>query len=239
MQSCPFPEQTPRGYPLHTTSDRLPSPHHLQCITLPFSTLHEVIHLHTLPRSLSLLPIIPDTQHNIITIRGENACSYFPSHRCVCCSRKEVMPDRSRPMSRYEPSSGQPISRKAVKFMTAGTIGAALLVLSGLTLTGTVIALVVATPVLVLSSPILVPAVIVVFLVTSGFFFSSGCGLAAIMVSLWIYNYVTGKHPPGADKLDYARGRISETAKDMKDRAKESGQNVRQKVQESSHAQTS
>ncbi|KAH8504428.1 hypothetical protein Peur_046017 [Populus x canadensis] len=149
------------------------------------------------------------------------------------------MPHRSRPMSMYEPSSGQPTSRKAVKFMTAGTIGAALLVLSGLTLTGTVIALVVATPVLVLSSPILVPAAIVVFLVTSGFFFSSGCGLAAIMVSLWIYNYVTGKHPPGADKLDYARGRIAETAKDMKDRAKECGQNVQQKVQESSHTQTS
>ena len=150
------------------------------------------------------------------------------------------MPDRSRPMSRYEPSSGQPTSRKAVKFMTAGTIGAALLVLSGLTLTGTVVALVVATPVLVLSSPILVPAAIVVFLVASGFFFSSGCGLAAIMVSLWIYNYVTGKqHPPGADKLDYAGGRIAETAKDMKDRAKECGQNVRQKVQESSHTQTS
>ncbi|XP_034890731.1 oleosin Ara h 15.0101 [Populus alba] len=149
------------------------------------------------------------------------------------------MPDRSRPMSRYEPSSGKPTSRKAVKVMTAGTIGAALLVLSGLTLTGTVIALVVATPVLVLSSPILVPAAIVVFLVTSGFFFSSGCGLAAVMVSLWIYNYVTGNHPLGSDKLDYARGRIAETAKDMKDRAKECGQNVRQKVQESSQTQTS
>ncbi|KAJ6924512.1 oleosin 1-like [Populus alba x Populus x berolinensis] len=149
------------------------------------------------------------------------------------------MPDRSRPMSRYEPSSGQPTSRKAVKVMTAGTIGAALLVLSGLTLTGTVIALVVATPVLVLSSPILVPAAIVVFLVTSGFFFSSGCGLAAVMVSLSIYNYVTGNHPLGSDKLDYARGRIAETAKDTKDRAKECGQNVRQKVQESSQTQTS
>ena len=50
---------------------------------------------------------------------------------------------------------------------------------------------------------------------------------------------MTGKHPPGADKLDYAGGRIAETAKDMKDRAKECGQNVRQKVQESSHTQTS
>jgi uncharacterized membrane protein len=129
-------------------------------------------------------------------------------------------------MSRYEQSSAQPTSRKAVlKFMTAGTIGAALLVLSGLTLTGTVIALIVATPILVLCSPVLVPAAMVVFLVSSGFFFSGGCGLAAIMVLLWTYNYVTGKHPPGADRLDYATRKIAE-------KAKEYGQYVQQKAQE-------
>ena len=84
--------------------------------------------------------------------------------------------------------------------MTAGTIAAALLVWSGLTLTGTVIAVVVATPVIVMFSPILVPAAIAVFSVTSGIFFSStGRGLAAVMVLLWIYSYVTGKHPPGVD----------------------------------------
>ncbi|CAK7353108.1 unnamed protein product [Dovyalis caffra] len=150
------------------------------------------------------------------------------------------MSDQSRPMSRYEPAvPAQPTSRKAVKFVTAGAIGAALLVLSGLTLTGTVIAVVVATPILVLFSPVLVPAATVVFLVTSGFFFSGGFGLAAIMVLLWIYNYVTGKHPPGADKLDYARGRIAETAKDMKDRAKEYGQYVQQKAQDATQTQTS
>ncbi|KAG6739482.1 hypothetical protein POTOM_057080 [Populus tomentosa] len=128
-------------------------------------------------------------------------------------------------MSRHEQSSAQPTSRKAVKFMTAGTIGAALLVLSGLTLTGTVIALIVATPILVLCSPVLVPAAMVVLLVSSGFFFSGGCGLAAVMVLLWTYNYATGKHPPGADRLDYAGRKIAE-------KAKEYGQGVQQKAQE-------
>ncbi|KAG5244227.1 oleosin [Salix suchowensis] len=128
-------------------------------------------------------------------------------------------------MSRYEPSSGQSTSREAVKFMTAGTIGAALLVWSGLTLTGTVIAVVVATPVIVMFSPILVPAAIAVFSVISGIVFSSGRCFAAVMVLLWIYNYV--------------RRRIAETAKDMKDRAKAYGQNVQPKVQEYSQTQTS
>lgn len=109
------------------------------------------------------------------------------------------------------------------------------MLLSGLTLTGTVIALIVATPILVLLSPILVPAGIMVFLVTAGLFFSGGCGLMAILALTWMYNYLTGKHPPGADKLEYARGQLARKAHDMKERAKEYGQYVQQKAQEAAH----
>ncbi|XP_050213536.1 oleosin Ara h 15.0101-like [Mercurialis annua] len=132
-----------------------------------------------------------------------------------------------------------PTSQQAVKFLTAATLGAACLFLSGLTLTGTVVALIIATPALVLCSPVLVPAAIVIFLVICGFFFSGGCGLAAIMALTWMYNYMTGKHPPGADQLDYARGQIARKAQDMKDRAKEYGQYVQQKAQEATQTQPS
>lgn len=87
--------------------------------------------------------------------------------------------------------------------------------LSGLTLTGTVIGLIVATPLMVLFSPVLVPAVITMGLLTAGFLFSGGCGVAAATALTWIYRYVTGKHPMGADKVDYARMRISEKAKEL------------------------
>lgn len=139
------------------------------------------------------------------------------------------MSDQSKPMYQklYE---SLPSSRQTVKFLTASTIGTALFVLSGLTLAGTVIALVIVTPLLVLFSPLLVPAGAVIFVVTAGFFFSGGCGLAAVMSLLWMYNYVTGKHPPGADKLDYARGMLAEKAKDMKQKVKEYGQYVRHKA---------
>lgn len=120
--------------------------------------------------------------------------------------------------------------------MTAATIGGTLLFLSGLTLTGTVIALIMATPVLVLFSPILVPAAIAVFLATVGFLFSGGCGVTAITVLTWIYSYVKGKHPPGADQLDYARTKIADKARDMTERAKEYGQYVQQKAQEATQA---
>lgn len=78
-------------------------------------------------------------------------------------------------------------SRQIAKATTAVTAGGSLLVLSSLTLVGTVIALVVATPLLVIFSPILVPALITVALLITGFLSSGGFGIAAITVFSWIY----------------------------------------------------
>ncbi|WRX33313.1 Oleosin - like 6 [Theobroma cacao] len=139
--------------------------------------------------------------------------------------------DQNKPMTQklYESA---PSSRQAAKFLTATTLGATLLFLSGLTLTGTVMALIMATPLMVIFSPILVPAGVVIFLVITGFLFSGGCGVAAITALSWIYNYVRGKHPPGADQLDYARNTLARTARDMTEKAKEYGQYVQHKAQE-------
>ncbi|XP_015935020.1 oleosin Ara h 15.0101 [Arachis duranensis] len=120
----------------------------------------------------------------------------------------------------YDPSTNQPI-RQAIKFMTASTIGVSFLILSGLILTGTVIGLIIATPLLVIFSPILVPAAITLTLAAGGFLFSGGCGVAAIAALSWLYSYVTGKHPAGSDRLDYAKGVIADKARDVKDRAKD------------------
>ncbi|CAI9773130.1 unnamed protein product [Fraxinus pennsylvanica] len=131
------------------------------------------------------------------------------------------MSDQQKPMSQRLQDSA-PSSGQAMRFLSAATIGGVLLGLSGLALTGTVIALIIATPVLVLVSPILIPAGIVLFLVTVGFLFAGGCGVVALAALSWIYNYVAGKHPPGSDQLDYARMRIANKARDVKERAKES-----------------
>ncbi|MBA0694057.1 hypothetical protein Goshw_002639 [Gossypium schwendimanii] len=146
--------------------------------------------------------------------------------------------DQNRPMAQKLYDSA-PSSRQVVKFLTASTLGATLLFLSGLTLTGTVIALIIATPLMVIFSPVLVPAGITIFLVTTGFLFSGGCGVAALTALSWIYNYVQGKHPPGADQLDYARNKLASTARDMTEKAKEYGQYVQQKAQEVTQGQAS
>nr|AAX49390.1 OLE-2 [Coffea canephora] len=118
----------------------------------------------------------------------------------------------------------QPLSHQVVKAATAVTAGGSLLVLSGLILAGTVIALALATPLLVIFSPVLVPAGITVFLLVTGFLSSGGFGVAALSVLSWIYGYVTGKNPPGADQLDRARQKLALKAREMKDRAEQYGQ---------------
>lgn len=104
--------------------------------------------------------------------------------------RVQNMADQSRQTSQKLYESAQ-VSYRATKFLIVVTIGAALLVLSGLTLTGTVMALIMATPVLVLFSPVLVPAGIVLFLTASGFVLSGLCGMVAVAAFWWLYTYTS------------------------------------------------
>ncbi|KFK32534.1 hypothetical protein AALP_AA6G255700 [Arabis alpina] len=123
--------------------------------------------------------------------------------------------DHQHHQNHHESSLSSPSTRQIVRFLTAATIGLSLLLLSGLTLTGTVIGLIIATPLMVLFSPVLVPAVITTGILTAGFLFSGGYGVAAVTALSWIYRYVTGKHPIGSDRVDYARSMISEKAKEL------------------------
>jgi hypothetical protein len=113
----------------------------------------------------------------------------------------------------------QPALMCALKAATAATAGGSMLVLSGLILAGTVIALTVATPVMVIFSPVIVPAGIALALMAAGFVTSGGLGIAALSVFSWMYKYLTGKHPPGADQLDHAKARLASKARDIKDAA--------------------
>uniref|UniRef100_A0ACD5V5F2 Uncharacterized protein n=1 Tax=Avena sativa TaxID=4498 RepID=A0ACD5V5F2_AVESA len=113
----------------------------------------------------------------------------------------------------------QPAMMCALKAAAAATAGGSMLVLSGLILAGTVVALTVATPVLVIFSPVIVPACITLALMAAGFVTSGGLGIAALSVFSWMYKYLTGKHPPGADQLDHAKARLASKARDIKDAA--------------------
>ncbi|CAL9176839.1 oleosin L-like [Musa acuminata AAA Group] len=104
-----------------------------------------------------------------------------------------------------------------VKAVVAAVAGMSLLVLSGLTLAWTVIALAVATPLLMIFSPVLVPAAIVVLLLAAGFLASGGLGVAALAVLWWMYKDLTGKQPPGVELLEQVRQRLVSKARDIRE----------------------
>ncbi|ESQ43456.1 hypothetical protein EUTSA_v10015754mg [Eutrema salsugineum] len=120
-----------------------------------------------------------------------------------------IVRDTSFPEGRDHPKA-----RQMVKAATAVTAGGSLLVLSGLTLAGTVIALTVATPLLVIFSPVLVPAMITVVLIITGFLASGGFGIAAITAFSWLYRHMTGA---GADqRIESARMKFGSRGQDTK-----------------------
>ncbi|GMN57930.1 hypothetical protein TIFTF001_027034 [Ficus carica] len=110
--------------------------------------------------------------------------------------------------------------------------GAILLLLTGATVTATVLGLVLFTPLIVLSSPIWVPAAFVLFFVAAGFLSLCGFGVAVVGGLAWSYRYFRGLHPAGSDRFNYARSRIYDTASHVKDYAREYGGYLQSKVKD-------
>ncbi|KAL3497557.1 hypothetical protein ACH5RR_040289 [Cinchona calisaya] len=128
---------------------------------------------------------------------------------------------------RQQPSQ---LTHQVARTTTAVTVGGSLIVLSGLTLAATVIGLVLATPLLVIFSPVLVPAAITIFLIFAGFFTSGGLGAIASFVFYWMYRYATGKHPIGADKIDFAKEKIARAAREMRGEAEHLGHQTQHQI---------
>lgn len=105
-------------------------------------------------------------------------------------------------------------------------IGGSLLGLAGLTITGTMIAVAIATPILVFFSPILIPAIAALASITTGFIFSGGFLAATLAVFVMVYRYMTGKRPLVAEQLDYLRMKIASKARDVKEGMIESGDKI-------------
>lgn len=109
-----------------------------------------------------------------------------------------------------------PASYQAAKAATAVFVGSFLLLLSALAMAGTVVGLTAATPLLVIFSPVLVPAAIGLVLLCAGLVLSGGFGVAALAVLGWMYQYMTGKYPAVADQLEQAWKAIAGEAPDGK-----------------------
>ena len=125
-----------------------------------------------------------------------------------------------------------PNSTQVVGFLTLVISGGILIFLTGLTITTTVLGLIFFTPLIVLSSPIWFPVGTVLFLSIAGFLSMCGFGIAVLAGGSWMYKYFKGRHPPGSDRVDYARSRIADTASHMKDYAREYSGYLQSKVKD-------
>nr|GEW63927.1 oleosin 1 [Tanacetum cinerariifolium] len=110
--------------------------------------------------------------------------------------------------------------------------GAILLLLTGITITITILSLIFFTPIIILTSPIWVPIGTLLFVLIAGFLSVCGSGLFVVFSVTWMYKYFKGLHPVGSDRVDYARSRIADTASHVKDYAWEYGGYFQGKVKD-------
>ena len=101
--------------------------------------------------------------------------------------------------------------------------GSILLLLTGLTVTATVLCIIFFSPLILFTSPIWFPIGAFLFVVAAGFMSLCGFGVALVAGLSWIYRYFRGMHPPGSDRFDYGRSSIYDTASHVKDYATQVG----------------
>nr|A6MGW7.1 RecName: Full=Oleosin [Lilium longiflorum]ABK40507.1 pollen oleosin [Lilium longiflorum] len=125
-----------------------------------------------------------------------------------------------------------PNSTQLVGFLTLLISGGILLLLTGLTATSAAMGFVLFAPLILLTSPVWIPLVTIFFLLTAGFLSTCGFGVAALAGGTWLYRYLSGRHPLGSERVDYARSRIADTASHVKDYAREYGGYLQSRVKD-------
>ncbi|XP_076930315.1 oleosin H2-like [Bidens hawaiensis] len=100
---------------------------------------------------------------------------------------------------------------KVLAVLTLFPIGGVCFLLSGLTLTATLIVLTISTPLFILFSPILVPAMLTVVFTVTGFISSGAFGLTAFSSMAYIVNFfrrmTRGRRGGGSvhEQVDYVK----------------------------------
>ncbi|KAF6157452.1 hypothetical protein GIB67_004390 [Kingdonia uniflora] len=125
-----------------------------------------------------------------------------------------------------------PSASKVVAVATLFPIGGILLTLAGLTLTGTIIGLALATPLFIIFSPVLVPAAIAICLAVTGFLTSGAFGLTALSSLSWIINYMRRFSSNMPEHMEHAKRRMQEAAGTAGQKTREVSQGVQQKAHE-------
>ncbi|KAL3526393.1 hypothetical protein ACH5RR_011049 [Cinchona calisaya] len=127
-----------------------------------------------------------------------------------------------------QPQRG-PTTSQVLAVVTLLPVGGTLLCLAGLTLAGTLIGLALTTPLFVICSPVLVPAVVLFGLAVTGFLSSGAFGLTGLSSLSWVLNSFRQKAP---EQMDYAKRLMQEATMQLGQKTKEVGEKIQTKAQE-------
>ncbi|KAG5536954.1 hypothetical protein RHGRI_024399 [Rhododendron griersonianum] len=123
----------------------------------------------------------------------------------------------------------RPSKSQVLAVVTLLPAGGILLLLSGLTLAGTLVGLALTTPLFVICSPVLVPATLTLALAVAGFLASGTFGVTALSSLSWAVNCVrrSGMLPGPLDQaarhVQEATGQIGQKAREVGQKAQEVG----------------
>ncbi|CAI9272771.1 unnamed protein product [Lactuca saligna] len=126
-----------------------------------------------------------------------------------------------------------PSKSKIFAVMALLPVGGILLGLAGITFVGTMIGLAIATPIFIIFSPIIVPAVLTIGLAVAGFLTSGTFGLTGLSSLSFLVNslrQVTGSTVP--EQIDYAKRRVQDMVEYTGQKTKEVGQTIQDKAHE-------
>ncbi|XP_020228887.1 oleosin 5 [Cajanus cajan] len=121
------------------------------------------------------------------------------------------------------------LSTSQVLMLLAGaSIGGMLLLLAGLSLIVSLVGLMIAVPLFILFSPVLVPAASVIGIAVTSIIAAGTCGLMGLVTFTWMVNYLRRVMVTP----EQAKRRIAEMAGHVKQKTKEAGQDIETKAQD-------
>ncbi|KAD3641112.1 hypothetical protein R6Q59_003738 [Mikania micrantha] len=103
--------------------------------------------------------------------------------------------------------------------------------LAGITLFGTVIGLAVATPLFVIFSPVIVPAVLTIGLAVTGFLTSGTFGITGLSSLSYLFNMLRQSTMSAPDQMEYVKGKLQDVGEYTGQKTKDFGQ----KIQHTAH----
>ncbi|KAK4773376.1 hypothetical protein SAY87_028395 [Trapa incisa] len=116
--------------------------------------------------------------------------------------------------------------------LTLAVSGGIFLLLTGVTVAVILVGLIVFSPIILITSPIWVPAAAILFAPVFGLLSFCCLGLAVLAGLAWLYRYLKGSHPPGSYQAELSRRRIYDTARHVKEYASSYGGYLRNKLKD-------